>query len=390
MAELPTPTELADTGRAAFRAALDPAGTGAVNLNPGSRNDTAISVLTAVGMRLAAYVADRVAAGRRSSATDTDLDVLGRDLYGEERKPEAFATGVVRLARLGAGATLIPAGTRVATQATASQAAVVYEVLADQAATGTTVDVAVVAQESGVAANLTDPSQVSVLLDPLPDPTWTIDAAYMAAHPADFVFGGGAARETDDDYRDRLAQISPQAERQRGTLAAVLAGALRVPGVASATVVEPFDGTLLVYVGDSNFQCPVALATAVATELQSWRARGVPALIRAYAVSDVAVQATVYMARPLVNYSQDALYAAMVAQIIDYFDSRPQPDEYYTDAVSGAVFRAHPEVQHVALALPASSVQRPPDAGYGAIVALNRYRVTAADIVLQLADPLTT
>jgi uncharacterized phage protein gp47/JayE len=116
-----------------YRAALDPGGTGAVNLAPGSRNDVAVSALNALTTRVTGYVADRVAAGRVHSATGEDLDILAQDFYQETRKPARTATGMIQLTRTGTGATTIPLGTRFAVPASSTAAAIVFQASQDVA-----------------------------------------------------------------------------------------------------------------------------------------------------------------------------------------------------------------------------------------------------------------
>lgn len=390
MADLPTPDELVRAAQGAYRSAIDPAGTGAVNLRPGSRNDVAISALGAVGNRLSLYTADRVAASQLDSSSGEDLDALAADRFGgEKRKAGIEATGVVRLVRPGAAATQISQGSRFAVPAAAGRSAIVFEAAAAVASSATTALVPLVAQEIGAGGNLEQPADLTAILDPLPDASWAIDTAYIAANPGEFVFGGGALAETDDEFKARLRQASPEAMRQRGTRDAILAGALRVQGVRFATVIEPQDGTVVLYAGDASYALPDALKAAIDAELAAWRAFGVPVLVRPYNVQTVQVTATVHMARALANYDAAAIVAAAAAQIKLYFESRPQPDEYYVDAIEAAIFRADDEVQTVETALPAADVQRPADAGYGAVTALNRYRVTADSIALTVAPPLT-
>jgi uncharacterized phage protein gp47/JayE len=391
MADLPTSSELAEIGRAAFRAALDPGGTGAVNLRPGSRNDVAISALTGIGNRLGAYVADRVSAARRSSATGEDLDAHARDLYGETRKSASASTGKVRLTRPGTTATAIPKGSRFAVPAEGSTPAVIFEASEDVSSSATTAVVPVRCTETGPRGNITGPQAVAAILDPLPDTTWTLDATYTTAGDPTATFGGGAADETDDELRQRLDQISIDDPRERATRSAVLAGALRVPGVRYATIVEPLDGTGIVYAGDAAFALTDAMRKAIDTELLDWRALGVPALIRGYNAQTVTVTGTIYMARALANYDLAAIKAAATSAVKRYFDTgRPSPDEYFVNAIEAALFSAHDEIQNVALASPLANALRPADTGYGAITALNRYRVTDASISIAIAAPQTT
>jgi uncharacterized phage protein gp47/JayE len=388
MADLPTPVELKNAGQAAFRSAIDPTGTGAVNLAPGSKNDTMLSVLVGLVLRLSRTTADRIAGSRRSSAVDDELDLIGRDLYSQPRKPDAAAVGTAYVHRTGTGATIIPTGSRFQVPPASGQAAVLFQSTADvSVASGITSGVAVPieAVQTGYSGNVALAS-LTKILDPLPDATWSL---YVPVGPVD-VIGGGAPVEDDDTYRARLAQIAIDDTRVRGTRRAQLAAILAVPGVAFATLVEPLDGTTVVYAGDVNYALPNTLRTAIQTALLDVRAYGVPALIRPYNVVTVDVTATLYMARALLNYNADTIKAAAIADVIDYFTNRrPSPDEYYLSAIEASLLAAHPESQDVALSEPIANVQRPADTGYGAVTALNRYVVTPSSISVSIAGPRT-
>jgi hypothetical protein len=245
----------------------------------------------------------------------------------------------------------------------------------------------------GLAGNVTLAAILDVL-DPLPDPTWQIyvpspNDPVLSGGPVDTI-GGGGDRETDDQLKARMGQRSLDTDRQRGTKAAILAGAGKVGGVLYTTAIEPQDGTVVLYVGDASYQLPQALAAAVLLELENWRAFGVPVLIRPYNAQLVPVTLSLFMARPLSTYDTAAIKAAVVAEVMRYFENRPQPDEYYTEAIIAAGFRAHVEAQHSVLATPSQSVQRPADAGYGAVSALNRYFVKPEAISVSILDPLHT
>lgn len=370
MADLPTPDDLAETAQASLRVSLDPEGRGLVDLRAGSRLDAFVSVGAALGTRVGAYAADRAAAGRLASSVGEDLDQLAKDFFFETRKVAVAATGLRRFTRTGGtAATTIPRGTRVGVPATSTQPAVVFEATETVAvaALATSVDVPLRCAEAGPLGNLTDPALVSAILDPLPATTpastWSLTATPGA------VFGGGAALESDDELKSRLGQYDPVAARIRGTRDAILAGALRVPGVRWVTLVEPGNGTLALFVGDAAFGLPAALAAAVGTELLGWRCYGVPVLVGGYTVTTVTVAATLRMTHKLVEYDQAAVRAAGVAAVKAYFERRPFPDEYFRNAIEAALFRAHDEVQEVELATPAANVLRPADAGYGALAA---------------------
>lgn len=385
---LPTVAELAEIAQEELRLALDPLGTGAVDLHDGSRATALVSLQVGLASRAVRYAADREAAARASTAAGDDLDIVARDFYGEARKPEAFATGVIRLLRgVGLPATTIPQGSRFAVPATGSTPAVVYGATATTAVLlgETTADVALTAVEPGEAGNIENPATVTQIVDVLPDTTWAVTAP-----PPGVMFGGGALAESDDVLRARLLQIGTEDSDQRGTQRAILTGCLRVPGVRWVTVVEPLNGTVVAYVGDAGFGLPDALREAVRVELLNWRCLGVPVNLRPFTVSNVNVDAVIYMARALDNYDQGAIRAAAAREVLVYFNGRPNPDEYFREMISAAVARSHPEVQHVVLNAPGLDVLRPPAAGYSALSTIFRYRVRASDMRFTLSAPLTT
>lgn len=390
MPDLPTSNELAEIARSIIRTKLDPAGTGAVDLRPGSRNDAAVSLQTGQGARLSAYVADRISAGFTSQATDDDLDVRGEDLYKEPRKQPSFATGKVRLVRAGSSATTIPKGTRVAVPAAGTQAAVVFAATSDVASSTTTAIVPVTCVETGPRGNITGPQAVTAILDPLPDTTWALDATYTVGVDPNAAFGGGANRENDDEYKQRLDQLAIDDPRVRAVYRALLRAALRATGVRYVTLVEPLDGTVVVFAGDDAFVLTEAMRASIDSIMLDWRAYGMPVLVRPYAVQTVTVTATVHMARALANYDQAAIKSAAINAVKKYFlTARPTPDEYFKNAIEAAMLSAHDEAQDVVMTSPNADVLRPTDAGYGAITALNRYRVTDASLNISIAGPRT-
>jgi uncharacterized phage protein gp47/JayE len=395
MADLPTASELVQTGQGVYRTALDPGGTGAVNLNPGSRNDTLLSAMVGLLLRLTRTTADRIAGSRLSSAVDDELDLIGNDLFAQPRKLDVAAVGNAFLQRTNTGATVIPAGSRFQVPPANNSPAVLFQSLVDVAVgSGVTTGVAVPIQavQTGYSGNVAL-SAVTKILDPLPDTSWTLyvpTPPLSGPPPTSQQIGGGAPIEDDETYRARLKQIAINDTRVLGVRRAVLAAVLAVPGVAFATIIEPLDGTIVVYAGDANYALPAALANAISTALLDVRGFGVPALIRQYNVVVVAVTGTLYMARPVANYNTTALQTAAIAAITRYFTSeRPAPDEYYVNRIEAAMLSASAEAQDCALSAPSANVQRPADSAYGSVVALNRYVVTPASIQIAIAGPRT-
>jgi uncharacterized phage protein gp47/JayE len=396
VADLPTPAELATRGQGVYRTAIDPGGTGAVDLRPGSRNDAMLSVFTGVASRLLGYAAAQFAASRLASAVGDELDVIGVDLFGEPRKDAAAAVGTAYLQRPSGAATSILKGHRFAIPATNSRKAIIFEAAESVAVANAVLSVAVpiVAIDAG-ELGIVDLAQLTSILDPLEDTGWslyvpTLGDPVLASGPVD-VLGGGADRESDDIYRDRLRQLSTNDPRERGTLRAIVAGALRVPGVRFVTAIEPGDGTVVLYAGDApyGFGLPRALRLRIDAELLAWRAFGVPVLVRPYTVTAVTLTATIYMARALASYDLAAIRAAALTSAKAYFDRRPRPDEYYVNAIEAALFDAHGEVQDAQLAAPLVNQQRPTDAGYGGVTALNRFVILDERVQINIAPPRT-
>ncbi len=391
----PTLEEIANAAEQGLREVLDPGATGAVNLRPGSRNSALVSAVTQVGTRLVAHATERAAATRVSTATGDDLDQIASDDYETERLPATRAVGTVYLVRSSAAAaTVIPRGSRFA-----ASAGVVFEATQDVSA-----GVAVGSQRVAVPVQaLTEGTQgnvalatITTIVDALPDQTWSlyVPTLFDALYPPD-VIGGGSARETDDELRARLLDVSPDDTRAPGSLPAVRHGARTVPGVRDVLVIEPGNGTLAVIAGDAGYALPAAMRRAIELELRRWRAHGVPALVRGFDVRVVSVVATVHMARAVSQYDGGAIATAARARIHEYFAAREHPDEVFADAIVSALHRAHEDVQHATVSLSDSlgsfTERRRPasDAAY-AFGAVPRFVVTDATLSIVVADPART
>lgn len=394
MSELPTVDELIETGRASLRVDLDPNGTGAIDLNAGSRLDVALSLNAALGLRALRFTGDRVAASRLASAVDTDLEALALDLFQETRKGDNRATGYVWLQRLGGGAaTTIPKGTRVGVPATATKRAIVYQAteLFPVASAGGTqqIQVPIEAVEAGPHANLADRIFLNTILDPL-EAKWTI-VQPESAKGQDLVIAGGADRESDDVLRARLQQLDPLAQRQRGTRAAILGGALRVPGVRYATAVETLDGMVGLWVGDESGRLSSAMQIAIDKELLQWRCYGAPCPARSYTLATVVVSMIVFLQRSMSEFDIVSLRERAVQAVKDYFAlDRDNPAEYTRAGIFGAIARAlgTDVVQDYdsATFLPATDVLRDTDADYSSGV-MTRYVVSDSTISIYFSDP---
>lgn len=398
--EIATPAELAALAQQKLRSLLDPAGTGAVDLSPGSRNDLMVSVCVALATRVFQYAADRLTARSLATATSEDLDALVQDVYQDTRKAASSATGTVYLSRVNTAQTVIPAGSRFAVPATSTQPGISFAAVADvpvalNAGVSSPVAVAVQCAQTGTEGNVAI-SSISAIQDPLPDTSWSV-----AAVPAGgFTFtAGGAAQESDDEFRARVQRSAFDASKQRGVRQAIETGALTVPGVASVTTVEPNDGTVLVYCGDVGYNLSSAMQSAVQVELEDWRALGIPAIVRPYTLVTVTISATIYMQRALSNYDVSTLQSSAVSAVISYFAQRRRPDEFFGSAITAALAAVNDEVQQVVLNSVSTSsgpvpdltgsVKRVTDTSYGSVLSMVRYVVSSTSVNVTVAPPAT-
>lgn len=393
--EIPTPSELALVAQDSLRNAADREGLSLLNLRAGSRLDAFVGVVVGLTSRLTRIVADRVAASLPSTSRGDDLDGLARDVYGTKRKEATASAGYLWLGRPSGGAGVIPAGTRFAVPPAPGQEGVVF-------AAGETVPVAsgvlsarvpLVCTETGSKGNIPDRTRITQIVDTLP-PTSPVSAWSITAPPGgtpaeQVVFGGGAPREDDDTLSARLVQLSPEDVRETGSYGAILAAALNTPGVRYAVAVEPLDGTVALYVGDENYVLTAAMRLAIESALLAGRGYGVPVRLRPFDLVEVPIAATIYLGRPVVNFDLVDLRARGVEEVLRYFARRPSPDEYYRDAISAALHRVHPEVQHVVLSAPSSDVARAPDTAHSGYTSVTRYRAVESSVTLTFTGPST-
>ena len=207
-----------------------------------------------------------------ATAEREDLDRLVFDRYSGSivRKGASAAVVPVVFSRPGGPllALTIPVGTRVGTRDGVS----FVTVSAATFGPGSTGPVTVVAQctAAGVQGNVAIGTVVDIL-DALGDPNVIVTNAEPGA--------GGDDTESDESLRQRARDFFSAA--RRGTAAAIRFGALTVPGIRQATVVEDTDlngdptGRVALYVADANGQANSALVAAVRTALVEYRAAGI-------------------------------------------------------------------------------------------------------------------
>jgi uncharacterized phage protein gp47/JayE len=207
--------------------------------------------------------------------------------------------------------------------------------------------------------------------------------------PAGVSVSGGTPPETDDELRER--QRLYEEGREGATRAAIALGALNVPGCKKVVLALADDSHLgargVIYVGDRDWNTSDTLIEQVAASLEQYRPLG-SLQVLGMQNSDVSIVAELEMQRPITAYDPNALRAAAVRNVLDYFDRRGAPYEYTVQSIGGRLERAHDEVLHANVALPSAGVVNPlsPTAlalsGFPAV--LTRYRTKASLITLEI------
>lgn len=394
---LPTSADLLGVTQRSLRQSLDPSGNGAVDLNPGSRLDIFQSCVLALGARLTAHIANRVAARSKQTAKGDDLDVIGQDIYNTKRKSANASTGTLYLHRAGSAATVIPFGSRFAVPASGSQPSVTFAASADVPSSSTFAAIPVTCATTGIVGNV-GLSSVTKIVDSLPDTTWALYVPspgdpVLAGAPAADVIAGGDDGEVGNDaaFLARLNKSSFDAANAPGTRQGIQDTVLEVPGIIDATVISPGDGTIRIFAGDVNYQLSSGLKDAIQTAVEGARAFGNPAFVLPYTVVFVPVVGRIYMRRQVRNYDSTAISAQAVSNVIDYFTTgRESPDSYFTDKISAAMESANTETQSVVLSAPASSVPPLAASEYSALNTINRYVTDSAHVSVSVLDPQTS
>lgn len=398
-ATLPTPAELVTVGQAALAVGLDREGTGAIDIRPGSRHDLFISVAVALATRNATHIADRAAARSPREAKGDDLDVVGLDIYNNPRKNSSPAVTTVYLRRTTtSGATYIPQGSRFTAPSSGTQPDVVFsgdgDIPVDAGAAK--VAVPVTCAQNGIVGNI-PLANITAITDPLPDGNdWvlyvpTFGDSVLNSGDVDTV-GGGDDGEIGNDlaYATRLLKSAFDAATSPGLYQGIVASVLKVNGIFDATVIEPGNGTIVVFCGDVNYQLPSALRTAVLTALPKSRCFGVPAFVLPYTVVKVTVRGRIYMNRTLDNYDTKSIAQRGVSNVADYFKTgRASPDSYFLSAISSAYETADPDVQSVVLDTPGADVKPLAPSAYASATTINRYIADQTTISAVVLEPQT-
>lgn len=308
---LPTFQDLYD----AAKAEIQSRNSALTDWNEGSVLDAVAGAAAALADESIRRAVDLFAALFVDTATGAELDALAADRFNLARKVATGSRGVVTWSRVAAGSYVLAAGTRF--RATVGDEVVTVESIADVAvlSSSVTVEVPCEATATGRATNCAAGSVSEVVNPPIEDPTGTVTNAQA--------FAGGSDAETDAAFRDRIRRYF--GTLRRGTVEALEAGALMVPGVSYVSVDEgevEDSGVVYVYVGDPDARANDTLANMVDLELNNWRAAGVMVVVQGAQREEVAI--TIALAiEP--GADQDTVAAAVRAAVEGYADLLP-PD----------------------------------------------------------------
>jgi uncharacterized phage protein gp47/JayE len=269
------------------------------------------------------------------TATGDDLDALVSDRTGLTRNAASSAVGAVTFTRSQIiGQVEIPLGTRVSA-IDADGTEFVFETIAASVfvSGAATVSVPIQAQVAGPESNVA-PDEVVTLLDALSDPEVTVTNPARTA--------GGDVAESDERLRARVRRY--YTSLRRGTVDALEAGALTVPGVNFATVDEsnmaPEDGGYVnVFVGDPDANANAELVALVEAELENWRAAGVAVQVEAMVRQEVALEFTMRV-KSLIGVSTATLESNVRAAVIAYADTLQGGAKLYLSRVLAEAIRA--------------------------------------------------
>lgn len=235
-----------------------------VNLFVGTASILADAVTKQLGYSTARLTLD--------GSQDEDLDRYAWDRYQTTRKGASGAVTQVRMYRgtFTAGAGTVPVGTIVT-----ALSGVEYITTQPGSFGATTLDNVIVNVRAVQAGKLTQVGANN--LRKFKNPTSLFDSTLQINN--DTTSAGGEDREDDDTFKNRLRQFWITA--QRGTLDAIVFGALTVPGVVSASAQEVITPgaqparIVQLYIADSSGVASVPLANLVAQALNDYRAGGI-------------------------------------------------------------------------------------------------------------------
>jgi uncharacterized phage protein gp47/JayE len=323
--ELPTFADLYDDGKAEVQARQPELS----DWNEGSNLDAVIGGGAMLADEVLRVVVALFGEHFIDVAEDTALDVLALDRFGLTRLPASASVGTLRFTRgSSTGVLTIPAGTQVRGEVNGVSVTVTTDTDTDMAALDNTVDVDATCTVTGRSGNVAE-EVLDEIVDTIPG-----DSTVTVTNPDRFT--GGDVDETDPEFRDRIRRYFQTL--RKGTVAALEAGALSVPGVQYATVDETFiapedGGYVAVYIGDPDGRANSVLTDDVEEELEDWRAAGIEVRVFAATREEIALSITVYHRRGI---DVAELTAAVRAGVLAHTDALAPNATLYLEAVECA------------------------------------------------------
>lgn len=306
------------------------------------------------------------------TAAGEDLEALALDRFGLTRNPAAASVGTLTYTRGAASGVLtISAGN--VYKATVNGVSVTFaaDVDTDLAADEDEVDFTATCTATGPTGNVAIGTVTTIVDAVVGDTGATVTNADR--------FVGGAVEETDDAFRDRIRRYF--GTLRKGTVAALEAAALAVPGVSFAAVDEsnaaPADGAYVsVYVGDPDARGNDALSALVDAALEDVRAAGIDVRTTAADRDEISLSMTLYVRA---GADTGGIGTAARAAVLAYTDSLPPNTSFYASGAEAAAFGVSPDMRGAKVTTPVAETTAP-GASHKAI------RVNAEDLAFTFVE----
>lgn len=306
------------------------------------------------------------------TAEGDDLDALALDRFGLVRNEAVASRGTLTFTRgTSTGTITIPAGTVVEGTGTDGETVqVATSAAADLVAGASTVDVSATCTVTGPSGNVAIGTLTTIPTPLVADPDLTVTNGGR--------FVGGADEESDDAFRARIRRYFQTL--RRGTVAALEAGALSVPGVAHASVDETNlaaddGGYVSVYISDADGYANAALVAEVAAELEEWRAAGIWVQVAAAVREEATVTLVVHVA---VGSDLGTLRTATQAAVMAYVNGLAPGETLRLSQLHHVVCDISQDVLYAVVSTPTAD-QAP-------AAAENVLRLAGASLTLSLVD----
>jgi hypothetical protein len=283
------------------------------------------------------------------TAEGQDLENLAVDHFGSAfARPGAVkATGSVTFGRpnTSAGTVVIPAGTIVRTQTTATGSSIQFETTAEVTMTGVSIGASIRALVEGTGGNVLA-NKIVVIESTLTDPTIVVNNPNPTS--------GGSAEETDAEYRETILQLLTSLSG--ATKEAVEEAAKSVAGIETAVLVETYNkvseisptGSLIgdpfyttkssLYVGDVNGNASSAQIAEVRTAIDPVRAAGVQITILSGATEPMDWIASISLNPSGPNFSELASDPQRIIEsMTNYVNSLLPGDDFVVASANAAI-----------------------------------------------------